>query len=141
MTQKEVQDALISHLTTQLSSYANLLVTYSSEAALAAYKKGHPVVLVAPGDGERQVHPPEDKWIFYLDATRSQQNFAQTSPVAAQNADRLFVADVREAINGNAGFAALTAAGLEMSKVENMKDDQAANMSMVNPHVFYCSTF
>lgn len=146
MTQKEVQDALISHLAAQLSGYANLLVTYSREAAKSHFDKAatlrtaRPLVLVLPGKNERETHPIEDRWTFVLDVTQCLMAFAQAGPVVAQEADRVFSASVKDAINSSVNFATLTAAGLEQSRCESADEDQT-NPDLFNPHYFYCSTY
>ena len=147
MTQKAVQDTLISHLSTQLSgSYPNLLVTHSREAAAAHLKAAatlqtaRPLVLVLPGRNERENHPIEDKWVFVLDVTQCLMAFAQTGPAVAQEADRVFSASVKDAINSSGNFATLTAAGLEQARCESAAEDQS-NPDLINPHYFFCSTY
>lgn len=137
MTQSEVQNALVAHLSDALGA---VLVTTSLEDAIQNYEAGTGWVLVTAGKHEPNQFQDEDNWEFNLQMSMSLQPGAQATTTSANDADQTLIDDVLEAVNGDDGFAALMAAGLFDPQLKGLGDDQQ-NEATINPHVFTCSSY
>lgn len=143
MTEGEVRDVIVDFLQTALEGdYPEIKVTPSAEVAINWLKQKKPTCLVEFDKGDFIPTPGscESEWHFLIDLSAGVMPFAEVQSDASTQADRALSGALREAINGNTGYATLRDAGLLMAECKTWPEEQKRDGTN-NPHLFTCSTF
>lgn len=138
MSEKDVQDALLSHFAAQLGGdYPDIVVTAIAEEATEAGNAGKPFLLATPESPQRERWLTN--WEFLLQFSASRMADADTTPAGAVQADRDMITAVWNAVNDDASYALLRDAGLLTSNLAGRPEDQRS-ADLINPHLFTCRT-